>query len=219
MSSTQRAPYVVGLTGGVGSGKSTVARLFAERGVHVVDVDDISRALTATGGAAVAAVANAFPQAINEGSIDRGVLRAIVFSNATERLRLEKILHPLIHAHANAAIDRAVAQGACYVLLVVPLLFESNAYAKIIECTVVVDVPVEAQIARVTSTRNVTVEIAQGIVSAQMPRDERLKRAQFVVDNSGPMHALAPQIDSLHAVLLANANAYRANEIEVTAVV
>jgi dephospho-CoA kinase len=212
-------PYVIGLTGGVGSGKSTVASLLASHGAYVVDVDDISRELTARGGDAVAFVASTFPEAMNGSDIDRAALRKIVFADPKQRARLEGILHPMIRERANAALASKSAHSAPYALLVVPLLFESNAYAQTIECAVVVDVPTETQIARVTANRNVSTEVAQGIVAAQMSRAERLKRAQFVIDNSGAKDALAPQIARLHAVLTANAATHRANEIEAGAVV
>jgi dephospho-CoA kinase len=212
-------PYVVGLSGGVGSGKSTVAALLASHGAYVVDVDDISRELTARGGDAVSAIARAFPDAMKGSDIDRAALRKIVFADAAQRVRLEAILHPMIRARANAALASQPAREAPYVLLVVPLLFESNAYAQTIECAVVVNVPTETQIARVTANRNVTAEVAQGIVAAQMSRAERLKHAQFVIDNRAAKDALVPQIVRLHAVLSANAAAHRANEIEARAVV
>lgn len=201
--------YLVGLTGGVGSGKTTAAALFAAKGVYVVDVDDLSRALTAPGGSAVSAVAAAFPDAMRDGEIDRAALRARVFSSAQDRKKLEAILHPLIRIETRRSLSSANASAAPYTLLVVPLLFESNAYADQIECAVVVDVAVETQINRVVATRGVPREIADGIVAAQMTRAARLQRAQFVLDNGGPVSTLATQVDALHTTLVANAVAAR----------
>jgi dephospho-CoA kinase len=223
--STTRSLYVVGLTGGVGSGKSTAANHFAKLGAFVVDVDDISRALTTSGGTAVEPVLQAFPRVEKHGEIDRAALREIVFSDASARKKLESILHPLIRTQTTCALKSEAACNAPYALLVVPLLFESNAYADFIECAVVVDVPVEKQIERVVTTRGVPAEVARGIVAAQLPRESRLARAQFAIDNSGGREALNAQVARLHEVLLANAtdaneiaNANHANEIAREAV-
>jgi dephospho-CoA kinase len=218
MNASNRHRYIVGLTGGVGSGKSTAAAMFAAHGAFVVDVDDISRSLSAKGGAAVGAIAKAFPGAMRNGDVDRAALRELVFASVVERKKLEAILHPLIREGANHAIDSDAAKHAPYLLLVVPLLFESNAYANVIECAVVVDVAVETQLARVNATRGVTPEITRGIIAAQMSREERLKRAQFVLSNDGEKSALQQQVDRLHLALLANATTHRMNEIEASAV-
>jgi dephospho-CoA kinase len=202
---TSRDIYVVGMTGGVGSGKSTAASLFAKEGVFVLDVDDVSRALTATGGAAVPTIENAFPQVVRNGEIDRSALRELVFANPNARKTLESILHPLIRARTQELLASDAARAALYVLLVVPLLFESNAYALLIECAIVVDVPVATQIARVTANRGVARTVAEGIVAAQMPRAERLARAQFVLDNDRDLASLVDQVERLHRVLLASA--------------
>jgi dephospho-CoA kinase len=211
--------YVVGLTGGVGSGKSTAAAIFAAHGAFVVDVDDISHSLSARGGAAVSAIAKLFPTAMRNGEIDRAALRELVFSNATERKKLEAILHPMIREGTQRALESSDAQLAPYVLIVVPLLFESNAYVNLIECSIVVDVAVETQIMRVSATRGIAPEVTGGIIAAQMSREDRLKRAQFVVSNDCDKKTLQSQVDRLHAVLLANAKSHHVNEIEVSAVV
>jgi dephospho-CoA kinase len=216
---TAQRAYIVGLTGGVGSGKSTAARMFAELGAHVVDVDDVSHALTVKGGSAVAAIAAAFPDVVIDDTLDRARLRQRVFADAQARKRLEAILHPMIRESAQRALASDAAVNAPYVLLVVPLLFESNAYAALIECAVVVDVPVAAQIERVVTTRGIAQEVAEGIVAAQMSREDRLRRAQFVIDNSGDREALQSQVTRLHGVLAANAAAAQANETHREAVV
>jgi dephospho-CoA kinase len=219
MNASNRHHYVVGLTGGVGSGKSTAATMFAAHGAFVVDVDDISRSLSATGGAAVTAISKAFPSAMRDGEIDRAALRELVFANIAERKKLEAILHPLIREGANRAMNSDVAKRAPYILLVVPLLFESDAYASVIECAVVVDVAVETQITRVSATRGVAPEITRGIIAAQISREDRLERAQFVLSNDGEKSALQQQVDRLHLALLANATTHPMNEMEASAVV
>jgi dephospho-CoA kinase len=219
MNSPQRKNYIVGLTGGVGSGKSTAAAMFASHGAFVVDVDDISRSLSARGGTAVGEIAKFLPTAVRNGEVDRAALRELVFSNATERKKLEAILHPLIREGTLRALESEAAQRSPYVLLVVPLLFESNAYLNLIECTIVVDVAVETQIARVSATRGISPEVTRGVIAAQMSREDRLKRAQFIIQNDGEQRALQQQVDSLHRVLLANAKSRRMNEIDASAVV
>jgi dephospho-CoA kinase len=221
LNSTYDDPYIVGLTGGVGAGKSSAMKRFVELGAFAIDVDDVSRAITAKGGRAVTAVASAFPSAMTNGEIDRARLRELVFANPSERKRLEAILHPIIREETQHLLASAAASNAPYALLVVPLLFESNAYASLIECAIVVDVPVATQIERVVSTRGVVRSVAESIVAAQFPREERLRRAQFVIDNSGSHDGLLHQIDRLHAVLTANAKQRNkhANEFGVEAVV
>jgi dephospho-CoA kinase len=211
--------YVVGLTGGVGSGKSTAASMFAVHGAFVVDVDDISRRLSAPGGAAVSAIATTFPSAARDGEIDRATLRELVFASPTERKKLEAILHPMIRDGANREMESAAARRAPYVLLVVPLLFESNAYESLIACAIVVDVPVDTQISRVSATRGIAAEVTRGIVAAQISREERLKRAQFVLRNDADKQSLQSQVDRLHLALLANATMQHLNETQANAVV
>jgi dephospho-CoA kinase len=222
LNANHSAPYIIGLTGGVGSGKSTAMKRFVEVGAFAIDVDDVSRAITAKGGRAVAAVAAAFPQAMNNDEIDRARLREIVFADSEQRKHLEAILHPIIREETQRSLASDAAVNAPYSLLVVPLLFESSAYASIIECAIVVDVPVEMQIERVVTTRGVERMVAEGIVAAQMSREERLRRAQFVIDNSGSRDALNAQVVRLHEVFIATANHRRGialNESHTEAVV
>jgi dephospho-CoA kinase len=218
---TKIVPFIAGLTGGVGSGKSTAMKRFVDRGAFAIDVDDISRAVTAKGGSAVASIASAFPNAIVDGDIDRARLREVVFADVAQRKRLEAILHPIIREETQRVLASDATRNAPYVLLVVPLLFESNAYASLIDCAIVVDVPVETQIERVVATRDVDRYVAEGIVAAQMSRDERLTRAQFIIDNTTTRDALVAQVDRLHSVLLANATqrSKLANELHSEAVV
>lgn len=213
---TAKSAYVVGLTGGVGTGKTTVARAFAELGAFVVDVDDISHALTAKSGPAIADIAASFPGIVVDGVLDRARLRQRVFSDASARQQLESILHPLIGSSARRTIASDAARKAAYVLLVVPLLFESDRYANIIECAIVVDAPVEMQIERVVASRGIAGDEVERIVSTQMPREQRLARAQFVINNAGGREALAAQVERLHRGLAANAVA-RAGEVSAEA--
>ncbi|MGL5005283.1 MAG: dephospho-CoA kinase, partial [Casimicrobium sp.] len=198
MSARDTRSYVVGLTGGVGSGKSTAAAMLLAKGVFVIDVDDISRALSSKGGAAVSKIADAFPDVMHNGEIDRTKLRERVFANLADRKLLESILHPMIREQTALELASNAAIDAPYSLLVVPLLFESNAYASLIECAVVVDVSVETQVHRVVTTRGVDPAVARNIVAAQMTREARLSRAQFVLNNEGDKTTLQRQMDQLH---------------------
>lgn len=204
---TAQRPWIVGLTGGIGSGKSAVAEGFAARGAYVVDADALSHQLTAPNGAALDAISAAFNGVVTNGILNRAALRERVFADAEARKRLQAILHPMIRTASNNALASEAALGAPYVVLMVPLLFESGTYKKRIDCAVVVDVDEATQIERVTRTRGLAAEEVQRIIATQMPRAERLTHAQFVIDNRGSFDALAAQIGALHSVFVVNAGA------------
>ena len=192
------SPYCVGLSGGVGSGKSTAARLFAERGAALVDTDAIAHALTAVDGAAVPAIAAAFGDAViaADGGLDRAAMRARVFSDSGARRHLEQILHPLIHNEAQRQI--AVAR-APYVILIVPLLVENLAtYRRDMDRIVVVDCDEQQQIERTASRPGVSVDQARAILAAQSPRAARLAIADDIIDNRGGLAELEAQVRCLH---------------------
>ncbi|MDR1995292.1 dephospho-CoA kinase [Azonexus sp.] len=189
--------YVVGLTGGIGSGKSRVGELFVERGAALVDTDAIAHQLTGPGGAALPALLAEFgPQVVDaRGALDRAAMRRQVFADPTRRRRLEAILHPLIGQEADR---RCRAAAAPYVILAVPLLVESGGYRDRCQRILVVDCPEELQIARVMA-RNGHDELAvRGIMAAQATRAERLAVADDVIANDGDFAALAAQVDALH---------------------
>lgn len=200
-------PWIVGLTGGIGSGKSTVADGFARHGAFVIDADLLSHQLTAPGGAAVAAINAAFEGVATGGVLDRAALRERVFADTVARKRLEAILHPMIRTLTADALASKAALAAPYVMLMVPLLFESGNYKNRIDCAVVVDVDEATQIERVIRTRGLAEAEVKRIVCTQMPRAERLTHAQFVIDNRGSPDALTPQIAALHSVFVVNASA------------
>lgn len=205
MNTVQR-PWIVGLTGGIGSGKSTVADGFAARGAYVVDADALSHQLTAPNGSALDAINAVFDGVVTGGVLDRAALRERVFADANARKRLEAILHPLIRLATQNTLASKAAIAAPYVILMVPLLFESGTYKNRIDCAVVVDVDEATQIERVTRTRGLASEEVKRIISSQMPRDERLTHAQFVIDNRGSAATLTQQIAALHSVFLVNAS-------------
>ncbi len=196
--------YVVGLTGGIGSGKSEVARLFADRGVAVVDTDAIAHALTAAGGAAMGPIRAAFGEGVigPDGALDRAAMRRLAFSDSAARGRLESILHPMIRSEGDAQVARARSP---YVILVVPLLVESGVDRRRYQRVLVVDAPEHEQVARVASRSGLGAREIRAIISAQAPRAERLSQADDIIDNSGPIGSLDAQVDRLHAFYLARA--------------
>jgi len=195
--------YVVGLTGGIGSGKSAVADLFAQRGVTVVDTDAIAHTLTAPGGAAMPPIRAGFGGGVvsADGALDRAAMRAMVFADPSARKRLEAILHPLIRAECERRI--AAAAGAPYAMLVVPLLIEAGDYRKRVDRIAVVDCAEATQIDRVMSRSGLARAEVERILAAQATRGERLAAADDVIDNDGDIAALTPQIERLHENYLA----------------
>lgn len=188
---------VVGLTGGIGSGKSTVANLFAERGVTVVDTDRIAHELTAAGGQAIEAIRAAFGDSAltGEGALDRAAMRHRVFAEPSERQRLEAILHPLIRAEAVA---QCAAASGDYLLLVVPLLAETGALRTLMQRVLVVDCDEAVQLDRVMRRSGLSAEQAGAIIAAQSPRASRLALADDVIVNDGEIEALAGEVERLH---------------------
>ncbi len=194
-------PLVIGLTGGIGSGKSTVADLLVERGAALVDTDRIAHELTAPGGDAIAPIRTAFGEGViaADGRLDRAAMRSIAFSDPAARRRLEGILHPMIRARTQAGIEAAVAAGAPYVLVAVPLLVESGDWRGRYDRVLVVDCPEPVQVDRVMSRSALPREQVEAILAAQATRAQRLAAADDVVDNGGAPAALTAQIDRLHA--------------------
>jgi dephospho-CoA kinase len=192
-------PFVVGLTGGIGSGKSAVAELFAQRGITVVDTDTIAHTLTAPGGGAMAAIRAEFGDAAAgaDGALHRAAMRAMVFADPSARKRLEAILHPLIRAESERQIAHKPA-GSAYAILMVPLLIESGDYRKRVNRIAVVDCAESTQIERVVSRSGLARSEIERILAAQATRAERLAAADDVIDNDGALAGLAPQIERLH---------------------
>jgi dephospho-CoA kinase len=195
---------VVGLTGGIGSGKTTVANRLAALGASVVDTDEIARHLTGPAGEAMAAVRAAFGAryVTAEGALDRDAMRALAFEDPLARGRLEAILHPAIRARADAML--AAAAGA-YALVVVPLLFETRGYLERVSRVLVVDCPEALQASRTAARSGLAPAQVEAIMAAQWPRWRRLQLADDVVWNGGDEAGLGPQCERLHAMYLGNA--------------
>ena len=175
--------FVVGLTGGIGSGKSTVARLFAELGVVVVDTDEIAHELTGPNGAAMPDITAAFGQSIMlaNGALDRTAMRRQIFSALSAKSRLEAILHPMVRQ--TSLLRCQSATNTPYVILVVPLLIESGAYGQMLDRVLVVDCEVETQIARVTARNGFPRSEIEAILATQASREHRLSAADDTLSN------------------------------------
>ena len=188
---------VVGLTGGIGSGKSAAADEFARLGATVVDTDAISHELTGPGGAAIAEIRRQFGGAFIDagGAMNRKRMRDLVFSDAEEKLRLEALLHPMIRAESERRIE--AAKGP-YAVHVVPLLVESPGHRQRVGRVLVVDCPEELQISRVRQRSGLPDAEIRRIISTQVPRQARLAAADDVIDNSGTVSALQQQVGKLH---------------------
>jgi len=199
---TGTPPFTVGLTGGIGSGKSTVADMFAARGATIVDTDQIAHSLTAPHGPAMPAIVAAFgPEfADASGAMDRARMRSLVFADPGAKARLEAILHPMIR---NASLAAAAAATGDYVMFAVPLLIESGTWRERVSRILAVDCPEQLQIARVMARNGLPEAQVRAIMAAQVSRDQRRAAADDIIVNDAGIDALAPQIERLHQLYLA----------------
>lgn len=195
--------FVAGLTGGIGSGKSTVADVFGEQGIVVIDADDVSREVVEPGEPALEAIREHFGDAIiqEDGTLDRAALRQRVFNDDDERQWLEALLHPRIAERLKRYLAEA---DSAYQVLVSPLLLETDQY-KLCQHIVVVDVSHETQIQRTMARDDNDRAQVERIIAAQMPREERLKAAGNVIDNDQPLARVRVDVAGLHQHLLAMA--------------
>ncbi|MEY4475578.1 MAG: dephospho-CoA kinase [Pseudomonadota bacterium] len=188
--------YIVALTGGIGSGKSTIANAFADLGVPLVDADIIARQVVEPGTPALASIASRYGNTIlqTDGSLNRSVLRQKIFSEPKEKAWLNSLLHPLIQQETQyqlASIDKP------YALWVAPLLVENDLYQRA-NRVLVVDVAPEIQLARTLERDGITRQQAADILASQAPRQQRLTHADDIIDNSGDPQRIAPLVASLH---------------------
>lgn len=197
--------FVVGLTGGIGSGKTAASDYLAAKGITVVDADLASRVVVMPGQPALAAIQRRFGDAViaADGSLDRRALRDIVFADAAERQALEAITHPAI----NEEIRRQIAVSTSpYTLLVSPLLLETRQH-QLTHRVLLIDAPVSLQVARATARDGVALKQVEAIIAAQMPRDDKRSRADDVLLNDGLLAHLHRDLDTLHERYLALAAA------------
>ena len=199
---------IIGITGGIGSGKTAVTDRFARQGITVVDADLAARIVVEPGTPALAAIARRFGSEVlqGDGSLDRATLRRIVFADPAQRKWLEQLTHPLI----GEEIQRQLAASRSpYTLLSSPLLLESATQRDLATLVVVVDVPEAMQLARTVQRDNNDEDQVKRIMAAQLPRQQRLARADIVIDNSGSLEALDAVVAELHKEFLQRAEEAR----------
>lgn len=196
---------VIGLTGGIGSGKSVVADLFAERDIPIIDADMIAREVTQSGSPALADIAEHFGSSViqEDGTLNRTALRDKIFADADERIWLENLLHPLILQRIDEII-RSLKTPYC--IVVIPLLFETGTQT-LIDRTLLVDAPETEQVARVSRRDHVSIEHVQAIMQTQTTREQRRALADDVIVNDGSLADLEAQVDTLHEKYSKAANA------------
>ena len=197
---TASSPLRLGLTGGIGSGKSTVAQMLAARGGAVIDSDAIARSVTAANGSAMPSITEAFgKEFINpEGALDRERMRSLVFSDPSAKQRLEAIVHPLVGLATQAQAQAAVQSGHTLLVFDVPLLVESTRWRKLVDKVLVVDCLESTQIARVMARSGLTKDAVQNIISAQATRAQRLAAADITLFNEGlDLEQLRLAVDAL----------------------
>ncbi|MFU2511324.1 dephospho-CoA kinase [Pseudoalteromonas sp. ASV78] len=193
--------WVLGLTGGIGSGKSAVSAMFEQHNIMVVDADIIARQVVAPNSEGLAAISEHFGvQVLNpDGNLNRAKLREIIFADTTEKAWLNNLLHPLIREKILTDLHSA---NSAYVVLVAPLLFE-NGLEQYCNRTLVIDVPVEIQLKRTIARDSISEQQARSIIAAQMSREDKLNRADDVIDNNRPLAQVAIAIQQLHEQYLA----------------
>lgn len=195
---------LIGLTGGIGSGKTVVSDLLGSYGAGIIDTDKISHQITAPGGKAIPLITKAFGADFidTQGALDRPKMRAVVFEDPSARQVLEQITHPLIQEEAAKQAHEMANSGASYLVFVVPLLIESGFWIKLIDYLVVVDCLEEMQIQRVMHRNNMTHSDVENILKAQTSRNTRIAAANAVIENQGSLDELKPAVLKLHQQLL-----------------
>lgn len=190
------ANWVLGLTGGIGSGKSAVSAMFEELGIQVVDADIVAREVVEPGSVGFTKITAHFGGEIltDNGTLDRAKLRAIIFADESQKQWLNNLLHPLIRESMLSQLKQATSN---YVILVAPLLFE-NGLEKYCNHTLLIDVPVDVQITRTTARDNVSVELAKQIIASQMSRADKQQKAADILDNNRPLEEVKTDVQKLH---------------------
>jgi len=190
------ANWVLGLTGGIGSGKSAVSAMFEKFGIQVVDADIVAREVVEPGSLGLKKITEHFGGEIltSNGTLDRAKLRAIIFADESQKQWLNSLLHPLIRETMLSQLNQATSH---YVILVAPLLFE-NGLEKYCNHTLLIDVPVDVQITRTTARDNVSVELAKQIIASQMSRADKQQKAADILDNNRPLIEVKADVQKLH---------------------
>lgn len=193
---------LVGLTGGIGSGKSTAATLFQKLGVPVLDADHLAQALTRSPSQALEIIRTKFGEQalLPDGSLNREYMRKLVFNDQGARKSLEGILHPLILAEILRWRD-GLGMSAAYAIVMVPLLFENPDFHRLADCSVLIDCDESTQVCRVMQRNGFTEEAVRAIINAQMSGAERRRRADYLLPNSAGMQELQVNVEKLHQIL------------------
>ncbi|MGB2817502.1 MAG: dephospho-CoA kinase [Burkholderiaceae bacterium] len=196
----KRAYFSVGLTGGVGSGKSTIAGMLLRHGAGVIDADAIAHELTQPDGAAIAGIRQTFGEAAiaANGALDRAWMRARAFTDPAARKALERLLHPLIREASNRHAEEHAGAGSPYVVFVIPLLVESGDARDRFDRVLVVDCSEATQIARVCARPGIDAQVARAILAAQATRAQRLAAADDVLFNEAPLDEISARVEILH---------------------
>lgn len=194
-------PLVIALTGGIGSGKSSVAAVLKELGAAVIDTDEIAHRLTAAGEPGARAIGKQFgPEYLREdGALDRSRMRKLVFSDPQSKKKLEAILHPMIRTEVTTAVNSVTGP---YIVIVVPLLIETGAYRDLAHRTLVVDCSEQTQVTRVMQRNELGADAVQSIIASQVSRAERLKHADDIIQNESTIAELRADVVALHRVYL-----------------
>jgi len=199
-------PFLIGLTGSIGMGKSETAKLFARLGIPVYDSDAAVHRLYEPGGGAVEKIAQAFPGSVSDGRVDRAALSTLLAGDEAAFKRLEAIVHPLVADEQRKFMEQAARDGADMVVQDIPLLFETGGHARM-DAVVVVSAPAELQRKRVLERPSMTAEKLDQILSRQMPDEEKRAKAHFVVETDKGLEHAFEQVKSIVAALKAKRNA------------
>ena len=190
-------PLVIGLTGGIGSGKTCAANYFSELGINIIDTDEIARTLTQPGGSAITPIINTFSDAViaTDGALDRSKMRQLVFSDNAFKQKLEAILHPFI---LKEVLHRVKQSKSSYTIVAIPLLFETTDYHEIIQRTLVIDCDEQKQVARTMARSKLNEQEVRAIMATQVSRQYRLQKADDEIINNDDFDCLHEQILRLH---------------------
>jgi dephospho-CoA kinase len=204
MKQRMKQKFILGLTGGIGSGKTTVANLFAALGIDIVDADIVAREVVAIGSLGLNAIVEHFGQSIllDNGELDRAALRQEIFDNPEQRRWLNKLLHPIIRQKMFTDLEKTTS---AYAVLVAPLLFE-NELDRQVSKSLVVDIAPELQLLRTSARDNQDAAQIAKIVASQMSREQRLSKADYIIENNSDLAHLCPAVDELHQAILVQCN-------------